>query len=170
MRAGSRRRGAGTMPASNSTCKAQISSTVPQDGRPLYFTGHSLAQAIAGILSQVWPGPQRIMTPYTFASPRFGDAATARAPGYAYVRAFDPVPHLPPRYSGFQAAGWPPTILPATDRSIPGWKLMWNWRFLLPAHPMEGYRELVGLAFGGGHFPSGVCSKARTEALRDPQA
>jgi hypothetical protein len=148
----------------------QISTAVPQDGRPLYFTGHSMGGAIVGILPQVWPGPQRIMTPYTFASLRFGDAAAARAPVYAYLRAFDPVPHMPPRYSGFRTAGWPPTILPATDRWIPGWKLMWNWRSLLPAHSMEGNRELVGLAFGGEHFPSGVYSKALTEALAAPQA
>jgi hypothetical protein len=47
---------------------------------------------------------------------------------------------------------------------------MWNWRSRLPAHRMEGYRDLVGLAFDGGHFPSGVYNKALTEALRDPQA
>jgi hypothetical protein len=142
--------------------------TVPNDGRPLYFTGHSMGAAIAGILPQVWSGPQQLMTPYTFASPRFGDAVTARFPVYAYVRALDPVPHMPPRYSGFRSSGWPPTLLPATDKWLPGWKLMYRWRSLLfLAHEMEAYRDLVGQACGGKHFPSNLYRDALREVLAD---
>lgn len=145
-----------------------IVDAVPSDDRPVYFTGHSMGAAIAGILPQLWPRTrQRCMTPYTFAAPRFGDASVARFPTYAYVRAFDPVPHLPPRYSGFRSSGWPPTILPSTDKWLPGWKLMRHWRSLLPAHSMEFYRELVGQGYGGGHFSSAIYSKAFAQAFAD---
>lgn len=119
--------------------------TILSSTNPLFFTGHSLGGAVASILPQIWTGPQPLMIPYAFASPRFGNEAVAnKYKVYAYVRGLDPVPHLPPKASGFRSSGWPPSMVPPTDKWASGAKLLLNWKNLLPAHKIEGYRNLLG--------------------------
>jgi hypothetical protein len=55
-------------------------TAVGAQGKPVYFTGHSMGGAISGLLPSIWPKkePLRLMTPYTFASPRFGNDSSRR--------------------------------------------------------------------------------------------
>ena len=123
----------------------QLVTKVPADEHPVYFTGHSLGGALAGLLPQLWKGPGHVMTPYTFGSPRFGNRAVAEnGKVYAYVRALDPVPHLPFKQMGFRSSGWPPCVIPTGDRWLSGWKLPKRWMELLPAHSIEQYRKEIG--------------------------
>jgi hypothetical protein len=129
-----------------------LMASVTSNNQPLYFTGHSLGGAVAGILPQIWTGTQKVMTPYTFASPRFGDAWAAHPtlhPVYAYVRARDPIPHIPLESSGFQSAGFPLRMIPPTDEWLSGIDLV---RLRPKAHSIEGYRTLLGDEIHSPHF------------------
>ena len=75
------------------------------DANRVYFTGHSLGGAVAGVLGQIWPEPSRRKTPYVYASPRFGSREVVRRlPPFGYVAPRDIVPHLPPAFLGFADA------------------------------------------------------------------
>ena len=127
-------------------------ASVTSDKLPLYFTGHSLGGAVAGILPQIWTGTQTVMTPYTFASPRFCNEKAADPvshPVYAYVQARDPVPHVPLESSGFRSAGWPPRMIPPSDEWLSGIDLV---GLRLSAHSIEGYRTLLGDEIHSPHF------------------
>src|SRR5215831_12271309 len=92
-----------------------------QPNQRIYFTGHSLGGAVASILPHIFPSCYELMIPYVFAAPRFADRTLARrfAP-YAYVRADDVVPHLPPKLFGFGDTGCPPSLVPPKDRWLSG--------------------------------------------------
>lgn len=122
-----------------------------KDRQPLYITGHSLGGAVASILSKIWRGPPPL-TPYVFASPRFGTrAAAGRQLRYAHVRPADLVPHLPPRFLGYSDAGALAEVLPTGSAAQSGWSVLGagvvkGFDFALP-HSMEGYRTLLGSFF-----------------------
>ncbi|MDX6464373.1 MAG: hypothetical protein QOE55_8070 [Acidobacteriaceae bacterium] len=140
----------------------------PADDKPIYFTGHSLGGAVAGLLPQIWQGPGKTMTPYTFGSPRFGTKKVADAQNvYAYVRALDPVPHVPLRIMGYWSSGWPPVVVPSCDHWLTNWQMTKNWKKLLPAHSIEEYRKNVGEECNSEYFPTDVYLKALKTALMD---
>jgi predicted lipase len=71
-----------------------LATALGSQDKPVYFPGHSMGGAISGLLPSIWPEetPLRLMTPYTFASPRLGNEFVAETyKNYAYVRAADPV-------------------------------------------------------------------------------
>lgn len=144
-----------------------IAAAAPTD-RPIYFTGHSLGGALASLLPHVWPGKQRLMTPYTFASPRIGNDKVAEVtPSYGYVRASDPVPHLPPRASGFHNSGWPLTVIPTGDVWLNGWEVGLHPKKAVAAHKMEQYRKLMGEESSAPYYPADVYFKKLQELLVD---
>jgi len=118
----------------------------------LYFTGHSMGGAVASILSQIWQAKSRPMTPYVYASPRFGTASVSkRSPRYAYARPADFVPHLPPTRLGFSDEGLTPRFLPPDEKPKTGFQSLRHnlWRRAFTAsHSMESYRKLLGEAVG----------------------
>jgi hypothetical protein len=147
-------------------------TAVGAQGKPVYFTGHSMGGAISGLLPSIWPkeAPLRLMTPYTFASPRFGNEFVAETyRNYAYVRAADPVPHVPTRSMGYRSSGWPPTMLPATDVWLSGWRAMRQLHKAFDAHAIEQYRKLVGEEAGLPYFTAQVYYDALKELLADPK-
>jgi hypothetical protein len=147
-------------------------TAVGAQGKPVYFTGHSMGGAISGLLPSIWPKeePLRLMTPYTFASPRFGNEFVAETyKNYAYVRAADPVPHVPTRSMGYRSSGWPPTMLPATDAWLSGWGAMRQLHKAFDAHAIEQYRKLVGEEAGLPYFTAQVYYDALKELLADPK-
>jgi hypothetical protein len=138
--------------------------------KPVYFTGHSMGGAISGLLPSIWPKttPLRLMTPYTFASPRFGNEFVAKTyKNYAYVRAADPVPHVPTRGMGYCSSGWPPTMLPTTDAWLSGWKVTGKLTKAFDAHAIEQYRKLVGEEAGLPYVAAQVYYDALKEVLVD---
>jgi hypothetical protein len=140
----------------------------PADSNPVYFTGHSLGGAIAGILPDLWQGPGRLMTPYTFGSPRFGTKQVAKPSSvYAYVRALDPVPHVPLKSMGYRSSGWPPIVVPSSDHLLTDGQMLRKWKELLPAHSIEEYRKLLGEDCESQYFPPSVYLKALKTALMD---
>jgi hypothetical protein len=146
-------------------------AAVGSQGKPVYFTGHSMGGAISGLLPSIWSKGTalRLMTPYTFASPRFGNefvAATFR--NYAYVRAADPIPHVPTRSMGYCSSGWPPTMLPTTDSWLSGWSVISGLTQASDAHKIEQYRKLVGEEAGLPYFAAQVYYDALKELLADP--
>ena len=145
-------------------------NAVGAQGKPVYFTGHSMGGAISGLLPSIWSKGTalRLMTPYTFAAPRFGNdfvAATYR--NYAYVRAADPIPHVPTRSAGYCSSGWPPTMLPTTDSWLSGWDVMRRLTQASDAHKIEQYRKLVGEEAGLPYFAAQVYYDALKELLAD---
>jgi hypothetical protein len=146
---------------------SDLAASVPAD-KPIYFTGHSLGGALAGILPHLWQGGQCLMTPYTFASPRFGNQMAAElTPVYAYVRSADPGPHVPPRSAGFRSSGWPPTVIPTGDVWLSGWKVLRAPRKALAAHSMEQYRKLMGEECGAPYFPAQIFFNALKRIVVD---
>jgi hypothetical protein len=140
--------------------------------KPVYFTGHSMGGAISGLLPSIWrEGPAlRLMTPYTFASPRFGNEFVAETyKNYAYVRAADPVPHVPTRSMGYCSSGWPPTMLPTTDAWLSGWNVIGELARDPKAHKIEQYRKLVGEEANLPYFAAQVYYDALKELLVDPK-
>jgi pimeloyl-ACP methyl ester carboxylesterase len=147
-------------------------SAVGTENKPIYFTGHSMGGAISGLLPSIWPEvtPLWLMTPYTFASPRFGNEFVAeRYKNYAYVRAADPFPHVPTRSMGYRSSGWPPTMLPTTDSWLSGWSAMRQLTRAREAHAIEQYRKLVGEEAGLPYFTAQVYYDALKALLADPQ-
>jgi hypothetical protein len=138
--------------------------------KPVYFTGHSMGGAISGLLPSIWPvaTPLRLMTPYTFASPRFGNEFVARTfRNYAYVRAADPFPHVPTRGMGYRSSGWPPTMLPTTDSWLSGWSVIRKLIHASSAHAIHQYRKLVGEEAGVPYFAAEVYYHALKDLLAD---
>jgi hypothetical protein len=122
-------------------------------GTPVYFTGHSLGGAVASILPSVFPNNYTRMTAYVFASPRFANTALAvRDAPYAYVRAEDIVPHLPPKLFGFGNTGFPPKLIPPNDHWRSGLQALMgclsNGNSITSVHSMENYRHLLGKQVG----------------------
>jgi hypothetical protein len=145
---------------------------VGTESKPVYFTGHSMGGAISGLLPSIWREDTalRLMTPYTFASPRFGNEFVAETHrNYAYVRAADPVPHVPTRSMGYCSSGWPPTMLPTTDSWLSGWKAIGELAKDLKAHKIEQYRKLVGEEASLPYFTAQVYYDALKELLVDPK-
>jgi len=141
-------------------------------GKPVYFTGHSMGGAISGLLPSIWPKgtPLRLMTPYTFASPRFGnDFVAEKYKNYAYVRAADPVPHVPTRSMGYRSSGWPPTMLPTTDAWLYGWSAIRYLHKAFDVHAIEQYRKLVGEEASLPYFTAQVYYDALKKLLADPK-
>jgi hypothetical protein len=146
-----------------------VAAAVPRD-RPIYFTGHSLGGALASLLPRFWPDKQRLMTPYTFASPRIGNDKLAEvAKSYGYVRAGDPIPHLPPRSSGFCNSGWPLTVIPSGDVWLSGWEIGKRLFKAAAAHKMEQYRKLMGEECGATYCPADVYFNKLQQLLVDTQ-
>jgi hypothetical protein len=142
-----------------------VATAVPED-RPIYFTGHSLGGALATLLPGIWPGKQRLMMPYTFASPRVGNDKVAAARNvHAYVRAGDPVPHLPPYLSGFRNSGWPVTVIPTGDVWLSGWEVGAHLFRAVSAHKMEQYRKLMAEECGAPYYAADVYFKRLQELL-----
>jgi hypothetical protein len=111
-----------------------------------------------------------LMTPYTFASPRFGNEFVAETyKNYAYVRVADPVPHVPSRSMGYRSSGWPPTMLPTTDRWLSGWRAIRQLTKAFDAHSIEQYRKLVGEKASLPYFTAQVYYDALKELLVDPK-
>jgi hypothetical protein len=127
--------------------------------QPIYFTGHSLGGAVASILPYVFPNTYNRMTPYVFAAPRFANTALAisEAP-YAYVRAEDVVPHLPPKLFGFGNTGFPPALIPPNDHWLSGMNALRHClgkgHSITRAHSMENYRHLLGREIGENFSPT----------------
>jgi Lipase (class 3) len=145
---------------------------VGSESKPVYFTGHSMGGAISGLLPSIWREGTalRLMTPYTFASPRFGNEFVAETyRNYAYVRAADPVPHVPTRSMGYCSSGWPPTMLPTTDSWLSGWKAIGELAKDPKAHKIEQYRKLVGEEANLPYFAAQVYYDALKELLVDPK-
>jgi hypothetical protein len=150
---------------------ADLVKAVGSRDKPVYFTGHSMGGAISGLLPSIWPKETlRLMTPYTFASPRFGNDFVADTyKNYAYVRAADPVPHLPARGMGYRTSGWPPTMLPTTDSWISGWNAIPHIVKNPRAHKIDQYRKLVGEEAGLPYFTANVYFDALNTLLVDPK-
>jgi hypothetical protein len=143
---------------------------VGSGSKPVYFTGHSMGGAISGLLPSIWREGTglRLMTPYTFASPRFGNEFVAETyRNYAYVRAADPFPHVPTRSMGYRSSGWPPTMLPTTDSWLEGWDVLRHLFHAREAHAIEQYRKLVGEEAGLPYFAAQVYYDALKELLAD---
>jgi hypothetical protein len=143
---------------------------VGTQSKPVYFTGHSMGGAISGLLPSIWRKGTalRLMTPYTFASPRFGNEFVAQTyRNYAYVRAADPFPHVPTRSMGYCSSGWPPTMLPTTDSWLSGWSVIRQLTQASDAHAIEQYRKLVGEEAGFPYFAAQVYYDALKELLVD---
>lgn len=130
-----------------------------EPGKRVYFTGHSLGGAVASILPYVFPKRYIRMTPYVFAAPRFANTvlATREAP-YAYVRAEDIVPHLPPKFLGFGNTGFPPELIPPSDHWLSGIKALRGClrrgNSITISHSMENYRHLLGKQIGEDFPPT----------------
>jgi hypothetical protein len=126
--------------------------TLVDNDAPVYFTGHSLGGAVASVLRQFWTGPNLKMTPYIFASPRFGNrAAVTSSHAYGYVGPVDLVPHVPPKLFGFSNYGFPPTVVPDRKWSS-GIATLVHWLtpgngFKAP-HAIENYRAALGRDIG----------------------
>jgi hypothetical protein len=149
-----------------------LTKAVGSQNKPVYFTGHSMGGAISGLLPSIWPKGTalRLMTPYTFASPRFGNEFVAKTyRNYAYVRAADPVPHIPTRSMGYCSSGWPPTMLPTTDSWLSGWRAIRQLTQASDAHAIEQYRKLTGEEAGLPYFRAQVYYDALKELLVDPK-
>ena len=86
---------------------------------------------------------------------------------YAYVRALDPVPHIPLESMGYRSSGWPPVVIPTGDRWLSNWEMAAHWKELLPSHSMEQYRKLMGEECDSKYFPVDVYLKALKAALVD---
>jgi hypothetical protein len=131
---------------------------------PLYFTGHSLGGAVAGILPMVWPDAWKKMTPYLFAAPRYSNKdVAAKQKVYSYARSKDPVPHLPMERSGFASAGLTHTMVPPTDKWIDGPQIL--WRFKIAAHSIEQYRFLLAQQVVSKQFAPTVYYEALERSL-----
>jgi hypothetical protein len=151
---------------------ADLIKAVGSQDKPIYFTGHSMGGAISGLLPSIWPKETtlRLMTPYTFASPRFGNDFVAETyKNYAYVRAADPIPHVPTRSMGYRSSGWPPTMLPTTDSWLSGWRAIRQLAKDPKAHKIEQYRKLVGEEANLPYFAAQVYYEALKELLADPK-
>jgi hypothetical protein len=137
--------------------------------KSLYFTGHSMGGAVASILSQIWRSGPMPMTPYVYASPRFGTAeASSIAPRYAYIKPMDFVPHLPPTRFGFSDAGLTPRYLPGNEQPTSGFQSLRHnlWRRAFKAsHSMESYRKLSGEEIGES-FPERVYIDAVMDRIK----
>lgn len=139
---------------------------------PLYITGHSLGGAVASILSQVWPETDKVMTPYVFASPRFGTRAAARRqPRFSYIRPFDIVPHVPPRRLGFSDEGAQKFVIPSGSEQASGSRSAWTMISSLSVeqHSMDRHRELLGKDVGE-RFPELVYLDALVKQLKSNNA
>jgi hypothetical protein len=150
----------------------ELSKAVGSQDKPVYFTGHSMGGAISGLLPSIWSEetPLRLMTPYTFASPRFGNEFVAETyKNYAYVRAADPVPRVPTRSMGYRSSGWPPTMLPTTDSWLSGWRMIRQLTKAFEAHSIEQYRKLVGEEASLPYFTAQVYHDALKKLLVDPK-
>jgi hypothetical protein len=127
--------------------------------QPIYFTGHSLGGAVASILPRNFPDKYKLMIPYVFAAPRFAERTLAQnsAP-YAYVRADDIVPHLPPKLFGFGDTGCPPSLIPLRDRWLAGTHALGHClrkgNSISRAHSIEYYRHLLGQEIGENFSPA----------------
>jgi hypothetical protein len=87
---------------------------------------------------------------------------------YAYVRAADPVPHVPTKSMGYRSSGWPPTRLP-TDSWLEGWDVMRQLFHATESHATEQCRKLVGEEAGLPYFRAQVYYDALKELLADPK-
>lgn len=135
-----------------------------QEETPLYFTGHSLGGAVAGVLTRTWGGPGAVMMPYVFGAPRFAAWKNPKlSSGYGYVEPFDLVPHLPPRFLGFSNAAMPWEMVPAGSPHS-GLRTLLHWLRLglrcTEPHQIEGYRANLGDRLGEKFIP-----KVYVEAL-----
>ena len=145
-------------------------AAVGAQSKPVYFTGHSMGGAISGLLPSIWAESTalRLMTPYTFAAPRFGNDFVAETfKNYAYVRAADPIPHVPTTTMGYRSSGWPPTMLPTTDSWLDGWEVLRQLYHAREAHSIEQYRKLVGEEADLPYFRAQVYYDALKELLTD---
>lgn len=120
-----------------------------EETKIIYFTGHSLGAAVASILAQIWPRQTTVMKPFVFASPRFGSReATSQTERYGYRRPFDPVPHLPPAFTGFSHRGTTDDVI-REDRLVRGLLSPLSIFGLgLPHHSIEGIRKRLGDRIG----------------------
>jgi hypothetical protein len=151
---------------------SDLVTAVGAQDKPVYFTGHSMGGSISGLLPSIWPDGTalRLMTPYTFASPRFGNEFVAETyKNCAYVRAADPVPHVPTKSMGYRSSGWPPTMLPTTDAWLFGWRAMRQLHKAFDAHAIEQYRKLVGEEAGLPYITAQVYYDALKKLLPDPK-
>lgn len=138
---------------------------------PVYFTGHSLGGALAAIHAQRWPEAERVRTPYLFGAPRIGnEAATERGQAYAYAKAGDLVPHLPPSALGY--ASPPTTLIPPGAEPVAGTTVAAQWAGRLIGgafaveHAIERYRKILGRQIGED-FPELVYIQALRQALSE---
>jgi hypothetical protein len=114
------------------------------EGKPVYFTGHSLGGAVAWILSQIWDGKHKVMTPYLYASPRIGNEKVAKMRRiYSYVRTNDMVPRVPPLSFGFCDPDFQIEI-PGGDPWKAGWEMMVDWWHAIGNHKIGRYRRELG--------------------------
>ena len=126
------------------------------NGIPVYFTGHSMGGAVSWIFRHIWGNSHRVMTPYIYASPRIGNSAVARKyPVYAYTRANDAVPHLPPLSWHFEDAVGATTVNAEEEKmsKIALWAKFWKIR---KNHSIERYRKELGEKTGDPQFSPDV--------------
>jgi hypothetical protein len=126
------------------------------NGIPVYFTGHSMGGAVSWIFRHIWGNSHRVMTPYIYASPRIGNSAvTKKYPVYAYTRANDAVPHLPPLSWDFEDAVGGATVNAEEEKmsKIALWAKFWKIR---KNHAIERYRKELGEKAGDKQFSPDV--------------
>ncbi len=137
---------------------------------PVYVTGHSLGGAMAAVIYAIWKDgltitekikkPLDIHSAYAFGMPRYGDENAVKRFRAAYhlLSVEDPVPNLPPQWSGFRN--------PMDERQLDGEKVeriedrepydLGNWFYHLATfrpfkkHAMELYRERIADTLGIG--------------------
>ena len=70
---------------------------------------------------------------------------------------------------GYCSSGWPPTMLPATDSWLSGWRAIRQVTQASDAHAIEQYRKLAGEEAGLPYFAAQVYCDALKELLADPK-
>lgn len=136
----------------------------------LYFTGHSLGAAIAGVFCSMWnelrlknTNLPKIFGAYTFAMPRFGSQLTMDEYPTLYhiLRRGDLVPHVPPEALGFgtcrneysTAADVVVRKKSGALKSNLGWMSSLVRLKTIKDHSMELYRHEVGRTVGVPNTP-----------------